>query len=217
MGTKKLKGLEEFLENYPGMSVMPLIDGGLCLRGKFKFRATVPGGDEIEDIYRLEIVIPVSFPNDLPSVKETDGKITDEIANGHLFSDGSLCLGSPLRLLKLINDNPNLNNFVNKCLVPYLYAISNKIRNGGGLLFGELDHGNPGITDDYIRLFGLKDHLRLAQTLQLLGLKKRIANKKPCPCGCGQRLGKCGFKNILNDFRKMAPVSWLKAHTLPFG
>ena len=27
-------------------------------------------------------------------------------------------------------------------------------------------------------------------------IKKRVANKEPCPCNCGQRLGKC--KNKLN-------------------
>lgn len=215
MGTKKLKGLEEFLDNYPGMSAIPFIDGGMCLRGKLKFRATIPGGDEIQDLYKLEIVIPVNFPNDLPSVKETDGKITRDIANGHLFRDGSLCLGSPLRLLKLISGKPNVNSFIDKCLLPYLYAISHKIKNGGDLLFGELAHGDPGIADDYITLLGLGDSHQVAQALQLLGSKKRIANKKPCPCGCGRRLGNCKFHRLLNEFRKMAPVSWFKTHQLP--
>ena len=212
MGGKKLNGLEKFLENYPGMSAMPFIDGGMCLRGKLKFRATIPRGEEIVDSYKLEIIIPGTFPNDLPRVKETDGKITHDIANGHLFTDGSLCLGSPLRLLKLISDRPNINNFIDKCLLPYLYAISHKIKNGGDLLFGELAHGNPGITDDYIALLGLRDSQQVAQALQLLGMKKRIANKKPCPCECGNRLGTCKLHKRLNEFRKMAPISWFKTH-----
>ena len=63
-------------------------------------------------------------------------------------------------------------------------------------------------------MLGLKERHQITHAIQLLGIKKRIANKRSCPCGCGKRLGACPFHHKLNEFRKMAPVSWFKAHAL---
>lgn len=211
MRAKLLNSLNQFLDDYPGMSTAPHCSSGICLRGKFSFKAVVSGGEEIEDNFRLEIIVPDKFPQALPKIKEIGAKIP---RNGdfHVNHDGTLCLGSPLRLMRKIYENPSVSGFVNECLVPYLYAVSHKIKNGGNFVFGGLVHGETGIMDDYSELFGLKDHSQVAEATRLLGLKKRIANKRPCPCRCGKRLGACAFRHRLNEFRKMAPVSWFKAH-----
>jgi len=208
-----LNSLSQFLSDYPGMSTAPCSDAGVCLRGKFRFKADVSGSDVIEDSYKLEIFVPDKFPQAFPKVRETGGKIPRD-GNFHVNPDGTLCLGSPLRLLKKVHGTPNLTGYAEKCLVPYLYAVSYKLRYGGNFVFGELAHGDQGIVDDYSIILRLKDKHQITQAIQLLGRKKRIANKKPCPCGCGKRLGVCQFHHILNEFRKMAPVSWVKAHAL---
>lgn len=213
MGVLALNSLSQFLRDYPGMSTAPCKDVGVCLRGKFRFKASVSGGDEIDDSYKLEIVVSDKFPQALPKVKETGGKIPRD-GNFHVNSDGTLCLGSPLRLLRKVHSAPNLTGFADKCLVPYLYAVSYKLMHGGDFVFGELAHGEQGILDDYSAMLGLKETHQVTQAIHLLGMKKRFANKKPCPCGCGRRLGSCTFHHKLNDFRKMASVSWFKAHAL---
>ena len=111
-----------------------------------------------------------------------------------------------------VNRSPSLTGFADKCLVPYLYAVSYKLMHGGDFVFGELDHGDQGIMDDYSGMLWLKERQQVTQAIQLLVLKKRIANKKPCPCGCGKRLGGCQFHHKLNEFRKMAPMSWFKSN-----
>lgn len=211
MEVRVFNSLNQFLDDYPGMSTAPHFDGGVCLRGNFRFKADVSGSEEIEDSYKLEIIVPGKFPLALPKVRETGGKIPRE-GNFHINQDGTLCLGSPLMLLKIIHNFSTLSGFVNKCLVPYLYAVSCKLRNGGDFVFGELDHGDQGIVDDYSHMLGLTERPQVTQAIQFLGVKKRIANKKPCPCGCGKRLGACSFHHKLNEFRKMAPVSWFKEH-----
>tara|TARA_R110000851_G_scaffold243845_2_gene396645 strand:- start:7375 stop:8034 length:660 start_codon:yes stop_codon:yes gene_type:complete len=211
MGVLALNNLSQFLRDYPGMSTAPCKDAGICLRGKFRFKASVSGGDEIDDSYKLEIVVPEKFPQALPKVKETGGKIPRD-GNFHVNPDGTLCLGSPLRLLRKVHSAPNLTGFADKCLVPYLYAVSYKLMHGGEFVFGELAHGGQGIVDDYSVMLGLKERHQVTRAIQLLGLKKRLANKKPCPCGCGKRLGACPFHYKLNEFRRMAPVSWFRAH-----
>ncbi|WYD82285.1 MAG: hypothetical protein V8K32_07815 [Candidatus Electrothrix gigas] len=208
-----MNSLSQFLSDYPGISTAPCSDAGVCLRGKFRFKADVSGSDEIEDSYKLEIVVPDKFPQALPKVKETGGKIPRD-GNFHVNPDGTLCLGSPLRLLRKVHSAPNLTGFADKCLVPYLYAVSYKLIHGGDFVFGELAHGDQGIVDDYSVMLGLKERHQITQAIQLLEIKKRIANKLPCPCGCGKRLGVCPFHHNLNEFRKMAPVSWFKAHVL---
>lgn len=213
MGVLALNSLSQFLRDYPGMSTAPCSGTGVCLRGKFRFKAEVSGGDQIDDSYKLEIVVSVKFPQALPKVKETGGKIPRD-GNFHVNPDGTLCLGSPLRLLRKVHSSPSLTGFADKCLVPYLYAVSYKLRHGGDFVFGELAHGDQGIVDDYSVMLGLKERHQVTQAIQLLGMKKRLANKKPCPCGCGKRLGVCPFHHKLNEFRKMAPVSWFKAHAL---
>lgn len=123
---KVLNNLSQFLDDYPGMSTAPCSDAGICLRGRFRFKASLSGNAEIEDFYMLEIFIPDKFPQALPEVKETGGKIPRS-GNFHIYSDGSLCLGSPLRLLKKVHSAQNLTGFAGKCLVPYLYAVSYKV------------------------------------------------------------------------------------------
>jgi hypothetical protein len=213
MGVSALNSLSQFLRDYPGMSTAPCSDTGVCLRGKFWFKASVSSGDEIDDSYKLEIVVSDKFPQALPKVKETGGKIPRD-GNFHVNPDGTLCLGSPLRLLRKVHSSPSLTGFADKCLVPYLYAVSYKLMHGGDFVFGELAHGDQGIVDDYSVMLGLKEKHQIQRAIQLLGIKKRIANKKLCPCGCGKRLGACPFHHKLNEFRKMAPVSWFKAHAL---
>lgn len=206
-----MNSLSQFLRDYPGMSTAPCSVAGVCLRGKFRFKASESGGDEIDVSYKLEIVVPDKFPQALPKVKETGGKIPCD-GNFHVNPDGTLCLGSPLRLLMKVHSSPSLTGFADNCLVPYLYAVSYKLKNGGEFLFGDLAHGDQGIVQDYSKLLGLKDGYKIDRAIQLLSIKKRIANKRPCPCGCGRRLGVCTLNKKLNEFRKMAPMSWFKAH-----
>ena len=79
-------------------------------------------------------------------------------------------------------------------------------------IFSELAHGMHGIIDDYKELFGLDTSEQIINTLALLGNKKRIANKKPCPCGCGKMLGKCSFHLRINHFRKITTRLWFIKH-----
>lgn len=203
--------IKQFLEDYPGMSTTPCLDTGTNLRGNFRFTAATLCGNVISDMYTLEIYVPNTFPRAIPKVKEIGGKIPQD-GDFHVNNDGTLCLGSPLRLIKIIHAHPTLSGFAEKCLIPYLYAVSFKLKKNQNFLFGELAHGESGITDDYSAMLRLNEQSSINLAMQLLGTKKRIANKKACPCGCGKKLGACSYHNILNEFRKIAPRSWFKAH-----
>ena len=202
---------EQFLWDYPGTSLAPSRSKDVILKGRFAFQASSKNGPEIIDSFELIIIVPTSFPRELPKVTEIANRIPRD-GNHHVNPDVTLCLGSPLRLLSLISGNPDIICFAEKCLVPFLYAVSNKLERGGDFIFKELDHGTPGIIDDYFDLFQLNTPRQIFETLNLLGLKKRVANKKPCPCQCGSRLGKCALGARINKFRTLAARSWFRKH-----
>jgi hypothetical protein len=203
MNRYKALGLDSFLCRYLRMDVCPVNGVDLRIEGLFDFTAKSTDHDEITDSFRLRIVVPTKFPQDLPVVEELDGRIPRRGAY-HINPDGSLCLGSRLRLLVTIARDPTLIGFASNCLVPYLFAISHKILDGGDLAFGELAHGSPGETADYMNLFGLKTAEQVKRAIEYLGLKKRRANNLPCPCGCGRRLGICFFNRRIRRYRQLA-------------
>ena len=198
------------------MSLAPFRGSDIKLKGDFSFRVALRNGDVLADSFEIEILVHTLFPNRLPEVKEVGGRIPKD-GKHHVNPNTTLCLGSPLRLLDIVHETPNLVGFAEKCLVPFLYAVSKKLRDGGQFVFSELAHGEQGIIADYIEMFGLVARCQVIQALELIGKKRRIANKKPCPCACGRRLGRCGFRLKINRFRSMMPRSWFKRHVANLG
>lgn len=209
-------GLEQFLRDYPSMAIRPASRAGLRLKGRFAFSADHSLHGQVTDSFDLQINVPVGFPRELPVVTETGGRIPRH-GDFHVNGDGSLCLGSHLRLLIKISEAPTLPGFASRCLVPYLYAISLKLTNGGKLVFGELAHYGPGMLHDYAQLFSLPTVDQARRALALLGEKKRIANKCPCPCGCMRRLGLCRSRYQLLRFRKLASRGWFRRQSKMAG
>lgn len=209
--TNDIHGISQFLKDYPGMTISPSQGTDTLLKGYFSFSAKQKDGPEIIDTYHLEILISQLFPKEIPEVREIDLKILRD-GKHHINPDDTLCLGSPLRLMQKIFEKPNLVGFSELCLIPYLYAVSYKIRHEDKFPLGELAHGNQGIVDDYLDLFGLQTREQVIQTLNILGMKKRAANKKRCPCECNQRLGKCSFNRKLSRFRSLANRDWYRTH-----
>lgn len=201
-------GCSEFLDGYPAMSLEPTGKGGIRLSGLFRFSASRPAeATRVEDEFQIAIEVPRVFPRDIPVVFETGGRIprTPEF---HVNADGSLCLGSPVRLLTIAATQPTLLGFVDQALIPFLFAVSQSLSRKRSFPFGELSHGTPGALADYRDLFGLKTAEQAKLAIRALTLRKRIANKRPCPCGCGARLGRCGLRSKLNHLRTAASRAW---------
>ncbi len=209
-----LYDLKQFLIHYPRMSVRPTKDSSLVIQGFFDFTAQSVGKPEITDSYQLRIIVPSMFPREIPKVVELGNKIPrDGKYHVNLSPYDSLCLGSPIRLMLLIRKKPSIIGFAENCIVPYLYAVSNKLQHGGDFVFGELNHGSLGIIEDYKHIFGLKSKWQVIQMLKLLSIERRYANKMTCPCGCRKKLKQCRFHKTLNSYRKIAPIAWFRIHT----
>ncbi len=193
------------------MAIRPDGSSDLVLTGDFQINAEALGGPPIKDSFNLTIRVPKDYPLNIPRVFENSNRIPRQ-NDHHVNGSGSLCLGSPLRLISHLGADHTLSGFTQFCLVPFLYAFARREAEGGSLAFGELAHEIPGLIEDYKELLGLKCPMKVVEALEYALKKKRIANKLPCPCGCGLRLGKCPLHLKVNHIRKHVPKSWLRKH-----
>lgn len=192
--------VDELLDACPQLRRAPARDPGTSVVvGTLSFALTPPGKPRIEDSYALRIEVPIDAANEIPRVSETAGRIPATIDEHN--PDGVFCLGSPLALRLQLGRAPSLIHFVDKCVVPFLYAASWRRLGNIGWPFGELAHYDAGLQDDYSRLLGLPDSRNVALALDLLGRRPRVANKRPCVCGCARRLGGCPYRFTLQHLR----------------
>lgn len=206
-----ISGIDQFLDDYPLMVLRPS-RAGQIIKGCFAFVAHHAAADSITDSFEIEISVSEKFPEEPPTVKETGGRIPRK-PEFHVNSNGTLCLGSPLSVKLKLSQKPDLIGFTEYCLVPYLFAISHKLKTGD-MPFGELAHGSEGAISDYIHLFKVKTPSQVFDILKILGSKKRLANKWPCPCGCRLRLGRCQFNFHIRKFRFVASRPWYRKQLL---
>jgi hypothetical protein len=199
--------VEAFRNAYPDFRLTYLDGCGMRVEGTLAFSAVKEGYEPIEDEFELRWDVLEGFPKRIPLVFETKGRIP---VGYHKLENGALCLGSPIRQRMILADHPTLSGFVEDLVVPYLYNRS-YFEKHDCLPVGELEHGSPGLIEDYQQLFGVESGEACLGMLQMLGLKKRNANKKPCPCGSGLRVGKCHNK-VLKPFRNLATRRYFQEH-----
>lgn len=204
-----LWGVDELLGEFPTLKLTPCVSTDLLrITGTLNVNAIDDRGIErVEDTFSVAIDVPDGFPTELPRVQECADRIP---ADYHTHSDGTLCLGSHIRLRLILAEQPTLPGFVHNCLVPYLFRFVLKKR---GHEIDELDHGVRGLLDDYRKLVSAESDDICIALLSLLGVRKRIANKRPCPCGSGFRVGRCHHKD-LNRLRPLASRKWYRKHVL---
>jgi hypothetical protein len=202
--------LQEFLARFPLMTLAPSQAQDLILEGNLEFVAHTKSHGEVADTYQVRIRVSKRFPSEIPVVHEIARRIPRD-GNYHTNADGSFCMGSRIRLLILISREPTLLGFISNCLIPYLYAVSVKLAGGGSFILGELAHGATGELEDYRALFGVDSRDQVRLTVKYLGMKKRRANKLPCPCGCGTRLGKCKYNRKVAEMRRLTDRKWYQS------
>jgi hypothetical protein len=194
--------MQAFMQAYPGMAVEPATGGATIFSGAFSFEAAW-NGVEVKDTYDLRIEVP-SYPQALPKVFETGGRIPRKV-DEHVFeSSGQLCLGTTLRLRQTLGPKLDLLTFADQCIVPFLYAATRR-KTEGRFVLGELPHGNKGIYQDYQDILGVKDEDSVRAALRILAVRPSAAERHPCPCGCGRRLLFCEYRHRIAELRQLAP------------
>ena len=197
--------IDELLVKYSGLRLTPAPHGWVKIAGALAFGAEAPGKERIDDEYQIELSIAHGFPEWIPSVRETGGRIPRSF---HKLDDGALCLGSPTRLRLILTESPSILRFVERCVIPYLYGYSYFERHGV-MPFGELKHGEDGIREDFASLFGTDRRDTIREFARLTAMRKRHANKQSCPCGSRRRLGQCHHRRV-NTLRRRLGGHWFR-------
>lgn len=196
----------DLLEQHLGLRIVPSDDDSIVLKGPLAFRVTGPENEVIEDVYEVEIRIPPQFPRALPRVKETGGRVPKD---WHKLRGNLLCLGAPTAIRLELRLSPSLPTVVNRLVIPYLYSYS-FFEKHSRMPFGELAHGDEGIRQNLAEIFAAPSCRRPEEFLRLAGMKKRCANKHPCACGSGRRLGRCHNRKV-NQLRRQLGRQWFQA------
>jgi hypothetical protein len=138
-------GLDELFDRFPDLSIRPSNSSDLAIAGAIEFQTVHPDCGKIIESFDLELRVPQKFPRVLPTVFETKGRIPTTF---HHNGNRDLCLGSLLRLQLIVQRDPTLLGFLERCVIPYLinFAVSQRTDK---LPFGELEHGARGLLDDY--------------------------------------------------------------------
>jgi hypothetical protein len=200
-------GVIQLQAKYGGLRLRPSGTSNTVLEGELSFHAR-QGYTSINDAFEVAISVSSTFPRVVPVVREIGGRIPRTF---HTNPDRTLCLGSPLRLKIHLAKNPTLVGFVDTILIPFLFNFSTW-ETTGKLPLGELRHGPPGVLADYRDIFGTTTAENCLDFLYLLSLKKRVANKRPCPCGSGLRCGRC-HSWMLNPLRGLESRSWFRSQS----
>ncbi|MDH4565244.1 hypothetical protein E8E95_00900 [Pseudomonas sp. BN414] len=205
----RLDDLEAFLHSQPGMALKPSQDGCVHIKGRLRFSASYEGSPTVVDSFQLHIKISQQIKDQLPEVYEIGGRIPSD-GNHHINPNGTICLGAPIRLHMILGKSFTLAKFIDRCVIPFLYAISLAEKGHERFKLGELAHGAMGLVEDYIKLFSCSSRTEVQRYLQTLIQKKRLANKKRCPCNCGRKLVKCRTHNTMVALRVAVPKRLLK-------
>lgn len=190
------EGLRSDLEKkYPDLRLSIDGDKGL-LTGTFPILH-----NDIElDRFHIEVRIPADFPEDIPVVYETAGRIP-LMVDWHTFKNGNLCVVVPeewllnpdSRSLIAYLDGPLRNFFINHALAEA----------GQPRPMGERSHGSKGLFEAYGEIVGSTDPKSIVRHLDYCSAKKLKLHWK-CPCGSGKRVSLCHLGHVV-ALRKKIP------------
>lgn len=194
--------IDALLTAWPSLRRVPNMHADAAvLEGRLEFVLHPPGYTRIEDSYSVRMDVPLGQTEGIPEVFETGRRIPCD-ADHHVNPNGALCLGSPWRVRQLLGRPASLVALVERCVIPFLYAASWRAQGNEGYPFAELPHGRAGLLDDYSSILGVDGPTAVLRALDALARRRREANKLPCPCRCGLRLGRCSYRSTLNSLRR---------------
>lgn len=165
------------------------------ISGPFGFKTTI-NNIYIENYFNIEMSFTKNFHQDLPIVKEIDGKIVHTPDN-HINDDGTCCLGFPLAIKMKLGLNFRLIDFFQEIVVPYFAQYTYKEKYDKWP-YGETAHFAEGIFEYYMETFGLKTYTNVISFLETLAnIKSRPKGYMRCNCGCNKLIKNCPNQKLL--------------------
>lgn len=165
------------------------------IRGSFPVRH---GSEEI-DSYRVVIDLPSDYPDSLPIVRETGGRIP-WTADRHI-SHGTACVLLPEDRWWSFPPGRSFLQFLQGPLHNYFLGQS-LVEAGEEWPFGTFPHGIDGVRAFYKERFQTEDADTAVLLLELV-VSGRYKRHWPCPCKSGKKMGKCHWATLLEMSSRM--------------
>ena len=152
------------------------------------------------DIFSVEIIIPVGFPNCFPKVFEIGGKIPRNPKRHVMPKTNNLCLAVPIEETLICHQGITIKWFLDEVLVPRLceeYRVNN------GLKYQkEYSHDFGGTWEYLMKKFNINDTEVVLNFMKALAFKKTPKGDKPCLCNSGQLYRLC-HRKIMSDLQHL--------------
>lgn len=173
--------------------------GSVIVIGTIEVRAD----SAVIDHFRIKVVLPGNYPDDLPTVFEIGGRLK-KIADRHFNTrDESACLFLTDERWKHWPKGAPLSDFlsgpVNQFFLSQIWFDLH-----GTWIFGERAHAEEGIRQYYQEELGFSEPKKLKIALSYL-TNKLIKGHWACPCGSGNVLRKCHGDKLRELQTKITP------------
>jgi hypothetical protein len=163
------------------------------------------------DWYQIEIEFPEDYPDTLPIVRETAGRIP-RLPDRHVnHPDGALCVGMPDSFWMDGTAQAPFLSFLEGPIRTFLIGNS-LVENGEPWPFGEWGHGGKGVLEYYAQLFSTRD-VALVTRLLSCAQKPDVKGHVQCPCKSGRIFRRC-HSPIVREVEKKVPAALLERSIL---
>lgn len=179
--------IAELTAVHKGLTNIVERDMEMIVSGALSFEASAEGFETIIESFDIELTVPNDFPENLPHVRETGGRIGTDYE--HRNPTGTLCLAVPVEQRRIFFEQPTLLGFINRLVIPYLYGYS-FFKKQGRHPFDEAAHGYEGILRHYVYTLGLRDELAALAVICFL-FEHGYRGHHDCPCGSGKKVRTC--------------------------
>jgi len=194
-----LKQMErEVQSTYPNLHFYPEKDR-VFIRGSFP----IIYDGKILDRYLIEVELLPDYPESIPIVRETGGRIPKTLDHHINIPAGDICLFFPDERWKIYPPNSTFLDFLNGPVRNYFIGES-LVELGQPWPFGQWSHDAEGIIEYYSNLLGTQDLAVILKYLEYLS-KPRLKGHWDCPCGSGERLRNCHFNELIDLSAKISP------------
>ena len=190
--------IAELLARYPGLRLVPSGSMALRVEGTLRFCANGKKTEVIEDGYDVRIEAPEKFPERMALAWETGGRIPPDY---HKLTNGALCLGSRVRLAAA-DGRVAVASALRRALrdpVPLRLFVFGEARRAA--LRRTWRTASSARSRTWPVCSASRTWLLPSAIACWPRTKRRRANKQPCPCGSGRRLGRCHNRRV-NALRK---------------
>ena len=147
------------------------------------------------DNYSIEIQLPGDYPNGVPIIKETGGRLP-RILDRHILSDGVACLFLRDERYKYYPQGSTIIDFIETPVKNFFLWQADYDLNEGKSNIGERGHGTKGIIEFYSEELKTDDLVVIKNFLSYL-TKSEVKGHWDCYCGSGKKMRNCHFDILL--------------------